>query len=180
VIVELACDRLVGGMHNGVGLPLRQPSGGRVDQCRRLLDIAIGATDRLWQPIVADREMDEAPLGLRPPVAVAVGRQLDLVHRVSLSPHPGPANTDREIVQFRMGSLRSCRDSLRMAEYAALFLPPRMLDGTVGCCFGSFSRPPIANERLVLGLVNVPPDEGFHIGCAVHASKTSLATRAAI
>src|SRR5262249_53115872 len=51
--------------------------------------------------IVADREMDEAPLGLCPPVAV--GRQLDLAHRVSLSPHPGPANTDREIVQFRMG-----------------------------------------------------------------------------
>src|SRR5262249_53115877 len=80
------------------------------------------------------------------------------------------------------GSLRSGRDSLRMAEYAALFLLPRMLDGTVGCCFGSVILPPIANlhERLVLGLVNMPLDEGFHIGCAVHASKTSLATRAAI
>jgi hypothetical protein len=66
VIVELACDRLVGGTHNGVGLPLRQPSGGRVDQCRRLLDIAIGVIDRLWQAIVADREMEEAPLGLCP------------------------------------------------------------------------------------------------------------------
>ena len=57
MLVELAGDRLVGGAHDRVGLPLREPSGRGVDQCRRLLDIAIGVIDALRHAIVADREM---------------------------------------------------------------------------------------------------------------------------
>ena len=89
MLVELAGDRLVGGTHDGVRLPLRQPAGRGIDQCRRLLDIAVGVIDALWHPVVADREMDEAALRLRPPIAV--GRHLDLAHRVGLAPHSGRA-----------------------------------------------------------------------------------------
>ena len=84
MLVELAGDRLVGRAHDRVGLPLREPPGRGVDQGRRLFDIAIGVVDALWHAVVADREMYEAALGLRSPIAV--GRHLDLAHRVGLAP----------------------------------------------------------------------------------------------
>src|SRR4029077_2394270 len=99
--VELAPDRLVGSAHDGLRLPLRQPPCRGVDRCSRLLDIAIGVIDALWHPVVADREMDEAALRLRPPIAV--GRHLDLAHRVGLAPCSGRVNADRDIVRFGMG-----------------------------------------------------------------------------
>src|SRR5205085_274576 len=51
VFIELSGDRLIGGAHDGVRFPLRQPSGGGVDQRRRLLDIAVGVIDALRHPV---------------------------------------------------------------------------------------------------------------------------------
>ena len=96
VVVEQAPDRLVGGAHDRAGLPLRQAAGRRIDQCRGLFDIAIGVIDALWHAVVADREMHQAALGLRAPIAV--GRHLDFAHRVGLVPLPGGANADRDLV----------------------------------------------------------------------------------
>ena len=96
MLVQLARDRLVGGAHDRVGLPLREPPGRGVDQRRRLLDIAIGVIDALRHAIVADREMHEAALSLRAPVAI--GRHLDFAHRVRLAPCSGRVDADRGLV----------------------------------------------------------------------------------
>ncbi len=96
MIVELARDRLIGGMHDRVGLPLREPTGRSVDLRRRFLDVAIGVIDALWHAVVADREMDEAALRLRAPIAV--GRHVDAAHRVGLVPHSGGVDADRDVV----------------------------------------------------------------------------------
>ena len=97
VLVELAGDRLVGGAHDRVRLPLREPPGRGVDQRRRLLDIAVGVIDALRHAIVADREMHKAALGLRAPVAV--GRHVDAAHGVGLVTPAGGVDADRDVVQ---------------------------------------------------------------------------------
>ena len=96
MLVEHAFDCLVGGMYDRVRLPLGQPAGCGIDQCRRLLDIAVGVVNALWHSIVTDREMDEAALRLRPPIAIC--RHLDLAHRVGLAPHPRRVDADRGLV----------------------------------------------------------------------------------
>jgi hypothetical protein len=52
-----------------------------------LLHLPVGVVDRLGQPVVADREVDQRPLRLRAPVLV--GRDLDGAHRVGLGPGAG-------------------------------------------------------------------------------------------
>src|SRR6516162_6345643 len=101
MVVELAGDRLVGGANDGLCLPLRQPPGRGVDQRSRLLDIAIGAINSLRHPVVADREIHQAALRLRSPIAV--GRDFDFAHRVGFAPGSSRTNANRDIVRFGMG-----------------------------------------------------------------------------
>src|SRR5260370_41219435 len=63
--------------------------------------MAIGVINALRHPVVADREVDEAALRLRPPIAV--GRHLDLAHRVGLAARSGCTNADRDVVQMGRG-----------------------------------------------------------------------------
>ena len=100
MLVQLAGDRLVGGARDGIRLPLRQPPGGRIDQRRRLLDVAVGVVDALRHAIVADREMHQAALRLRPPVAV--GRHVDVAHRIGLATLASGVDADRRVVQHWM------------------------------------------------------------------------------
>jgi hypothetical protein len=99
--VELAGDRFLGGADDGIGLPARQPSGGGIDQRRRLLDIAIGVIEALGHAVVADREMLEAALGLGAPVAV--GRHVDTAHGIGLMAPAGGVDADGNILQDRIG-----------------------------------------------------------------------------
>jgi hypothetical protein len=101
VLVELARDRLVGAANYSFRLPLRQPAGRGIDQCCRLLDIAIGVINARRHAVVADREMDQAALRLGSPIAV--GRHLDFAHRVGFAAGSGCANADRGVVRFVMG-----------------------------------------------------------------------------
>ena len=100
MLVQLAGDRLVGGAHDGVRLPSRQPPGRGVDQRRRLLDVAVGVIDALRHAVVADREMHQAALRLRAPVAV--GRHVDAAHRIGLVTLAGGVDADRDVVQDGM------------------------------------------------------------------------------
>src|SRR6516165_5979943 len=63
-------------------------------------DTAIGVMDTLGHPVLADREMYEAALRLRSPIALS--RHLDLAHCIGLTPHPGCVDVDRNLTQDRM------------------------------------------------------------------------------
>src|SRR2546430_389398 len=85
----------------------------------------------LRHPVVADREMDQAALRLRPPIAV--GRHLDFAHGVGLPAHSGRANADRGLAKFGMGLVvhvttpsQSWRNTLR---YSTLRLVRGMPSG---------------------------------------------------
>ena len=54
MVVELARDRLVGRLYDGVRLPLGQPSLARIDKGAGFLDVAVDVLDFLWHLVVAD------------------------------------------------------------------------------------------------------------------------------
>ena len=100
MLIQLARDCLVGGAHDRIGFPLREPPGGGVDQRRRFLDEAIGVIDPLRHAIVADCKMQKAALGLRAPVAV--GWHVDAAHGIRLVTLAGGLDADRDIMQGEM------------------------------------------------------------------------------
>src|SRR5947207_12573569 len=100
MLVELAGNRLLGGVHNRPGLLLGQPAGRLVDERARLLHVAIGVIDRLWHPVTPDREVVERALGLRAPVSV--GRHVDFAHAVEFLTLAGRVNADWNILYRRM------------------------------------------------------------------------------
>src|SRR6516165_7152976 len=101
--IELARNGLVGCTHDRLRFPLRQSFRRGIDQCRCLLNVAIGVIDALWHLVVADGEMDEAALRLRSPIAV--GGYLDIAHRIGLAPHSGRIDADRDLTQDRISLL---------------------------------------------------------------------------
>ena len=76
----VAGDHLVGGRVDRRGPRGIEPSGCLVDQRRRLLHVPVGVVDGLGHVVIADREVDQRPLGLRAPVVL--GRYLDRAHRI--------------------------------------------------------------------------------------------------
>ena len=99
MLVELAPNGLVGAAYDRLRFLLRQSADRGIDQCRRLFYIAVGVIDALRHPILADREMHEAALRLRSPIAV--GRHPDLAYRIGLTPYPGRIDAARDLMQDR-------------------------------------------------------------------------------
>ena len=97
MLIQLARDRLVGGAHDRVGLPLRESPGLGVDQRRSFLDKAIGVVDALRHAIVADREVQKAALGLRTPIAI--GGHVDAAHGIRLVTLAPGLDADRDVAQ---------------------------------------------------------------------------------
>jgi hypothetical protein len=117
MIVERACDDLVGGPDDRVRLPFRQPPALGVDQRARLLDDAIGARDLDRHAVAPDREMMQRPLRLRPPVAVRGHRHV--AHAVELAARAGSVDADgyvagRTLIGHAFVSGGRARGSARM------------------------------------------------------------------
>src|SRR5262249_39695198 len=95
--IEFAGDHLVSGSDDRSCALLLEPPRGAVDERGRLLDVAVGVVDGLGHMVVADREVDQRPLRLRPPVVLS--RDLDLAKRVALDPLTRRARANRDIAQ---------------------------------------------------------------------------------
>ena len=93
VVVELSCDHFVGGMHDRLGLPLRQATRSLIDDRGRLLHVAVRVVDRFGHAVVPDREVLQRPLGLRAPIAV--GWHLDRSHAVELRTNARRVDAER-------------------------------------------------------------------------------------
>jgi hypothetical protein len=100
MLVQLPRDRLVGRVRDGIRLPLWQPPRRSVHQRRRFLHVAVGVIHALWHAVVADREMHQAALCLRAPVAV--GRYVDAAHRIGLVTTAGGVDADRGLMRDGM------------------------------------------------------------------------------
>ena len=100
--IEGPADHLVTHPLDQLPLPGRQPPGPGIYQGRRFLYVAVGVVHLLRHLVVADVEVLQAPLGLRPPVPV--GRHLHRAQAVELLPHPGGLQADRQVEDLRRRS----------------------------------------------------------------------------
>ena len=80
MIVELALDDFLGGLHHQPGFLGRELAEFLVDFGAGALEQAEGADDGARHPIESDREVQQRALGLRAPVAI--GGDLDRAHAV--------------------------------------------------------------------------------------------------
>ena len=72
MIVELAVDHLLRGLHDGLADGLVEAAQRHVGLCRRALHDAQGADHGQGLPLPADLEIAQGPLGLGAPIAAGI------------------------------------------------------------------------------------------------------------
>jgi len=107
--VQRPADHLVAYPLDQLALPAWQPSRRGVHDGRGLLDVPVGVVHLFGHPVMADVEVLQAALGLRPPVVVR--GHLDVAEAVEFLPHPGGVQPDRQVQDFRRFLIRCGHDA---------------------------------------------------------------------
>ena len=129
VVVELTTDHLVADALDERALPRGQTTVTRVDHRRGLLDVAVGVVDLVWHAVVADVEVDEAPLRLRSPVAIR--RDHHVAEAVELLALTARLDADGQVEDLR--GLLSRRTHSDLLQYRSGVVEPQDQTDTFRC-----------------------------------------------